>query len=200
MLQTIVDLCRTGGYDAHGFGKAEEFLELKTIARPSVIVIDIRLDAIDGLKLQELLLERQITIPVIVISAYADVPTAVRCLRKGALTLLEKPFQRQELLAEVKSAISADAVRVKLEKHWKSLHRSLAGLTAREQIVLDRLLEGRMNKSIAKDLKVSLRTIEQDRARILRKFKVSNSTELAVKVTELKFLSEHLLRENRLST
>lgn len=181
--------CEQAGYRIRCFDSAEDFLRTDSFERPCCAVVDIRLNGgITGLALQSELKRRDISIPTIVISGYADVRTAVDCMRLGATTLLEKPVAPDDLLTAIGDAIERDKVQRVIAQHVQSLQSSLNQLTGRELEVLDSLLAGKLNKQIALDLDVSQRTIEVDRSRILKKFKASNAAELAVKATELKML------------
>lgn len=181
--------CEEAGYRVVCFYSAEAFLEAAPYDRPGCAVIDIRLSGgITGIALQSELERREIDIPTIVISGYADVRTAVDCMRLGATTLLEKPVSPDDFLAAVKHAIEKDVASRIVSEHVQNLQSSLNQLTAREREVLESLLEGKLNKQIALDLDVSQRTIEVDRSRILKKFNVSNAAALAVKATELRLL------------
>ncbi|MCO6042637.1 response regulator [Aeoliella sp. ICT_H6.2] len=181
--------CQQAGYQVHCFDSAEQFLAAEPHQRPCCAVVDIRLSGgITGIALQSELKRRSISVPTIVISGYADVRTAVNCMRLGATTLLEKPIPPSDLLNAISDAIERDKVRHVISEHVHKLQSSLNQLTGRELEVLDSLLAGKLNKQIALELDVSQRTIEVDRSRILKKFNAANAAELAVKATELKML------------
>jgi FixJ family two-component response regulator len=181
---------QNSGFKVVGFASAEEFLAVGPLQRPCCAVIDICLGGkLTGIALYEELKRRTTEVPTIFISGFADVSTAVSCMRTGALMLLEKPVAVDGLLKHVREAIERDQFNRLINRHVRSLQASLQQLTTRERGVLDALLAGKLNKQIAQDLDVSERTIEVDRSRILKKFNANNAAELAVKATELRMLS-----------
>lgn len=181
---------QNAGLRVHAFSSAEEFLAIGSLLRPCCAVIDIYLKGkLNGIAVYEELKRRTTEIPTIFISGVADVTTAVNCMRTGALMLLEKPVAVEGLLEHVREALERDQFNRMIQRHIRLLEVSLGQLTSREREVLDSLLSGKLNKQIAQELDVSERTIEVDRARILKKFNATNAAELAVKATELRLLS-----------
>lgn len=142
------------------------------------ILTDVRMPEMDGLALQRHLSETGVRLPVIVMTGHGDVPIAVQALKAGAADFLEKPFDNSQLLTAVTNAIAAserthgEAVAV------ADITRKLANLTPREREVLDKLVEGLPNKSIAYDLGSSPRTVEVHRARVMEKMGARSLPEL----------------------
>jgi FixJ family two-component response regulator len=137
-----------------------------------------------GLKAQQLLTRRGYTLPVIFISGHGDIPMAVRAVQAGAMDFLEKPFSDQALLDRVDAALEADrAHRAKLADR-AGVAAGLESLTPREYEVLLRLLDGKVNKIIARELEVSTRTVEIHRARVLQKMGVGNASQLVRRVLD----------------
>jgi FixJ family two-component response regulator len=134
---------------------------------------------ISGLKLQEIMAERGLRLPVIVITGHGDVAMAVRAMKAGAQDFLEKPFNDQALLERVQQCLALDA-RVRKDQAERGRIAERAGtLTARESEVLDGVLGGRSNKQIAADLGISIKTVEVHRARVMEKMHAATVGQLA---------------------
>ena len=165
------------GYTARGFGSAPEFLALAPSLPLGCVIADIRMPEMDGLELQQRLIEHGLKFPLIVISGHGDVPLAVRVMKAGAIDFIEKPFAAQAILDSLVVAFSRlDGPR---ERDTETLARAkLALLSPREREVLEGLLAGLPNKSIAYDLAISPRTVEIHRARVMDKMGVRSLPEL----------------------
>ena len=165
------------GYTARGFGSAPEFLALAPSLPLGCVIADIRMPEMDGLELQQRLIEHGLKFPLIVISGHGDVPLAVRVMKAGAIDFIEKPFAAQAILDSLIVAFSRlDGPR---ERDTETLARAkLALLSPREREVLEGLLAGLPNKSIAYDLAISPRTVEIHRARVMDKMGVRSLPEL----------------------
>ncbi len=172
-------LLNSAGHKTEEFSDAESFLS-QYEGQPGCIVLDVRLDgAMNGLDLQDELLERGITIPVIFISGYADVPMAVSAMRRGARDFFEKPFDDQALLNRVQAAIRSDLITY---EHRNLLMRDLSRLTAREREVMQLLARARDTKQIARELDISPKTAEKHRANVLVKMNVDTVVELVCRL------------------
>lgn len=183
----IAALVATIGYRSKCFESAEAYLSMQQ-ARPACLVLDLVLGGMSGLDLQKRLSETQQAIPVVIISAFADVNTAVACMENGAVTLLEKPCEDDALLNAIQHAVQHGEEQAKLLKKLEKLQSIERILVPRERDVLGKVIKGSLNKQIARDLKVSERTIENVRSRLMKKFAADNATELAAKYTELNLL------------
>jgi FixJ family two-component response regulator len=160
------------------FETAEVFLERYTPDRPGCLVLDLRLPGMSGVALQEELRQRGIALPIIMISGFADVDTAVRVLKRGALDFIEKPFPDAVLLERVHEALLLDEHR---RRDWAVRERvaaSLARLTARERAVFDQVVLGKANKVVAIEFGISEKTVEAHRARVMHKLGASSLAEL----------------------
>lgn len=165
------------GRPVRAFASAVEFLA-GYAGGPGCLVLDIRMPGLTGVELQQKLLADGVGIPVVVVSGHADVRTAVQVMARGAVTLLEKPFRLDELLAHVRTALDRDAA-VRLDAARRSeADARLAALTAKEREVLDAVVAGRTNREIADVLGLSLRAVEDRRARLMRKMRVGSVAEL----------------------
>ncbi|MFV1966957.1 MAG: response regulator transcription factor [Pirellulaceae bacterium] len=160
------------------FESALEFLNTYDVNRPGCLVLDVRMPAMSGLELQQKLIDADIRLPIIFVSAHADIPIASRAFRSGAFDFVQKPVNNNDLLERIQQAVEKDA-------HWRSLckidadvqHR-IDSLTPKEREVLDSLVQGKSIKQIASHFNVSIQTAAKHRARILDKLLVDNEVEL----------------------
>ena len=165
-------------YQVATFGSAEAFLERYDPKAIACLVLDVRMPGMSGLQLQEELLSRGSHLPVVFITGHGDVPMAVATMKKGAADFIEKPFEQQALKALVERMLERareDAARIERERMNSSL---LARLTPREQQVLERIVAGRLNKQIADDLGISIKTVEAHRANIMEKLNAGTVADL----------------------
>ncbi len=151
------------------FASADEFLQGEEDHRAGCLVLDIRMPGLGGLELQEELISRGNTLPIIFVTGHGDVPMAVDAMQKGAVDFIQKPFRDQELLDRIREALLTDKERrEELEQHAEVESR-LQKLTKREHEVFDLVVTGKPNKVIAYELDVSQRTVEIHRARVMEK-------------------------------
>ncbi|MGX9936412.1 response regulator transcription factor [Advenella kashmirensis] len=171
-------LLEANGYQVVAFDSAEKFLEGYNPNVISVLIADVRMPGMSGLELQETLVARKATIPVVFITGHGDVPMAVSTMKKGAVDFLEKPFNEADL-REIIARMLEQAVSNASEQQARKNHEELIGrLTAREQQVLERIVAGRLNKQIADDLNISIKTVEAHRANIMEKLEVTTVADL----------------------
>ncbi len=166
------------GMKAQAYASAEEFLAVITAEQTGCLLLDVSLPGMSGLQLQQTLRERQIRLPVIILTGSADVSIATACMKAGALDLIEKPFESDLLLERVREALELDRQYRRDQSVWKDIDLRINTLTLREREVLDRVVAGHANKMIALLLNTSPRTVEVHRARIIRKMKVDSLAEL----------------------
>jgi len=182
--QSVSALVESMGLAAETYESAEAFLESFDKHRTGCLVTDYRMLGMSGLELQEALVRENITLPIIVITAYADVPTAVRAMKRGAITLLEKPCHEEELVANIRRAVEQDVNTRHKSLRIDDIRARLQTLTEGEKAVILRLLDGKMNKNIAKELDLGLRTVELRRHQIMKKMNVDSVAELVRLVME----------------
>jgi len=157
---------------------AEDFLKAYDPDLPGCIILDIRMPVTSGIGLQKRLLEMGSNHPIIFLTGHADVPTAVEIMRAGALDLIQKPFPEQQLLDRVNLALVKD-VNARVENETlKEVRNRLSTLTQREHQVLRLVVLGRSSKAIAVDLRISQRTVDVHRARLMKKMGVTSATKL----------------------
>lgn len=161
------------------YPSAEAFLAAWDETFAGCIVLDIRMDEMSGNELFDRLIERGCQLPVIFLTGHGDVPLAVSTLKNGAFDFLEKPFNDNQLVDRVMDALRLDDERRQAAASADSINRRLAQLTPRERQVMERILAGKLNKVIADELKVCMRTVEVHRASLFEKMGVKTAVELA---------------------
>jgi RNA polymerase sigma factor (sigma-70 family) len=165
-------------FEAIACPTAEDFLSRFDRDTPACVLLDLRMPGMGGLELQGLLLKHGITVPVIVLTGHGDVPVAVRAMKAGAIDFIEKPATEDQLLAAIAQAHHTLAERGIPSLKADEVARRLGRLTTREREVLDLLVQGLTNKSIAEELGISQRTVEIHRARIREKLEARGLADL----------------------
>lgn len=178
MCDSLRWILEMAGFNVKTYLSAEAFLKDPNQDRPGCLVLDIRMPGINGLQLQKLLLEESNPLPIIFITAHGEIPDAVGALQKGAVDFLTKPFDNQVLLERIQSSINLDQERQETRRRYEELMKRVAKLTRRERQVLDLLVMGKMNKIIAADLEISIKTVEAHRAQVMEKTRTRNLAEL----------------------
>lgn len=169
--------------ECKSFASAEEFLKYYQ-GEPGCLITDVRMPCMTGIAFQDALIERGIELPLLLLTAYPEVGLAVKAMRKGAMTLLEKPCRQSELWDEIQHALDLDRKHRQRKLRLSRTRARLESLSADEQNVLALVLLGTPSKVIAKQLDVSIRTIEARRSSIFRKMEVSSVAELVRAVVE----------------
>jgi len=178
MLKYLSELVKTINYKAQTYDSANDFLNTYNDDGLGCLVLDMRLPGINGLELQQQLAGNNIDLPVIMISGFGDVSTAVKAMKAGVLDFLEKPFKGQDLLALIQKAVSKHEIdRTKNKSQNKTLKR-INSLTKREKEVMGLVVSGMINKDIAKQLEISIKTVEVHRANMMVKMAVTSVTDL----------------------
>lgn len=174
------------GLPVQTFSSAQGFLDAIDKSRPGCVVTDIRMPGMTGIELQKELRERKVRLPVIVITAYGDVSFAVEAFHGGAIDFLQKPYRPQHMISRIREALARDQARRLLERELKRTRTQLASLTQRETEVMERLVEGKTTKEIARDLGIGLSTVDYHRGNVLTKLDVDNVVNLAVAVQKFR--------------
>ncbi|MBL8395949.1 MAG: response regulator transcription factor [Candidatus Accumulibacter sp.] len=172
-------LLESRGVACASYPSAEDFLAAWDSSLAGCIVLDIRMDGMSGPELFELLCERGCKLPVIFLTGHGDVPMAVSALKKGAFDFVEKPCNDNELVNRVIEALKLDANQRVAASDSDSVNSLIARLTTRERQVMELVLSGKLNKLIADELQISMRTVEVHRANLLEKMGVRTAVELA---------------------
>jgi FixJ family two-component response regulator len=178
MRQALVELLQATGFSAIGYASTGEFLLNSLPDQHGCILLDVQLPGPSGLDLQAALLRKGVALPIIFLTGHADVPSTVRAMKAGAVDFLEKPVNRDTLLEALRRALEADAVRRNALAAANRHQARLDLLTTRERAVFDRVIAGMLNKQIAAELDVSLRTVKAHRAQMMQKLGVSTPAEL----------------------
>ncbi|MDD5365478.1 MAG: response regulator [Gallionellaceae bacterium] len=177
-------LLRSRSVESRSWGSAEAFLADYDPAMTGCLVLDIRMRAMTGLELFDRLRELDCRMPVIFLTGHGEVPQAVQALKNGAFDFLEKPFDDNQLADRVIAALALDAERRLSGHNSDHLKECLASLTAREKEVMGHILAGKLNKVIADEMNIAMRTVEVHRAHIFEKMGVKSAVELARRLSQ----------------
>ena len=176
--QAVAFLLATSGFAVRVYESADAFLEALDTVQAGCIVTDVRMPGMTGVELLRQLRERETGFPVIVITGHADVPLAVEAMKLGALDFLEKPFDDEALIAAVESAMGRHEQDARRSAEKVATMERIASLSARERQVLEGLVAGNPNKTIAFDLGISPRTVEIYRANVMTKMNAASLSDL----------------------
>jgi len=165
-------------YRVRCFDSAESFLSRYDPREVACVIVDIRMGGMSGLELQDKLVEKHSPLPIVFITGHGDVPMAVNTMKKGAMDFIQKPFKEDDLLSLVERML--DSARESFSDHQNAVTRDalLSKLTGREAQVLERIVAGRLNKQIADDLGISIKTVEAHRANIMEKLNANTVADL----------------------
>ena len=178
MLRYLSDLVNTLDYNSQTYDSASNFLDTYNNDGLGCLILDLRLPGISGLELHQQLPEIGVDLPVIMISGFGDISTVVKAMKSGVLDFLEKPFKGQELLELIHKAINQHKeIREKKNTQNKALTR-LDSLTKREKQVMELVVAGMLNKDIAKELEISIKTVEVHRANVMDKMSANSVADL----------------------
>lgn len=167
------------GLPVRSFASAREFLAAVDPDQGGCAVIDIRMPDLDGLSLQQEMVRRGLTLPVIIVTGHGDVGAAVMAFRAGAVDFLQKPFDEDMLIERIREAIERDRRARRLSLEVSEIRNRFNLLSPREQEVMDLVAQGHSNKVIAIRLDIGVRTVETHRAKVLEKMEVRSAPELA---------------------
>ena len=165
-------------YRVRCFESAESFLSRYDAREVACLIVDIRMGGMTGLELQSRLIEAHSPLPIVFITGHGDVPMAVDSMKKGAMDFIQKPFKEDQLLTLVERML--DQAKDAFAEHQSAANRGalMARLTLREAQVLERIVAGRLNKQIADDLGISIKTVEAHRANIMEKLNANTVADL----------------------
>lgn len=177
--KAVTRLLRVKGLEVAVFASAAEFLAAHDATAPGCLVLDIAMPELNGLELQQALVERESTLPIVFLTGRADVPMCAQAMKRGAADFLTKPVDDADLLAAVHRALEQDHAARRTRAELASIHARLASLTPREREVLEHVVSGQLNKQIAGDLGTVENTVKAQRARMMEKMQVGSVAELA---------------------
>jgi len=166
------------GVLVRSFPNAEAFLEGFKPNGPACLVLDLKLGGMDGLGLQQRLKERGTELPVVFVSGTAQVPQAVQAVKDGAVDFVVKPFDYRKLVTLIRNCLARSTEAHQRREKAEGSQANLAALTPREREVMDRVVAGKLNRLIADELDVSIKTVEAHRARIMEKLQVHSVADL----------------------
>ncbi|WP_442763492.1 response regulator transcription factor [Malikia spinosa] len=165
-------------YRVRCFESAEAFLSRFDPREVACLIADIRMDGMSGMELQDRLIERLSPLPIVFITGHGDVPMAVETMKKGALDFIQKPFNEEHLLPLVERMLERARESFAAQQVVANREALISKLTSREAQVLERIVAGRLNKQIADDLGISIKTVEAHRANIMEKLNAATVADL----------------------
>jgi FixJ family two-component response regulator len=184
MRDSLAWLLESNELRVSAFESGEAFLDAYRDDMAGCLVLDVRMPGMSGLELHERLQAMNSPLPIIFVTGHGDVPMAVSALKKGAADFIEKPFNDKEILRLIEQCLAIDREQSGRRRHNADIERRLASLTPREREVMDLMAAGRLNKQIADDLGISIKTVEVHRARVMDKMEVRSLAELVQCVME----------------
>ena len=185
MRGALPDLFMVTKKRANAFSNGLEFLQLADTSAPGCVVVDLRMPGVTGLDLQSELISIGSRLPIIFLTAYADIPTSVRAMKAGATDFITKPFVNQDLLEAVEHAINLDTERRKTDAETDRIRALADTLTPREKDVMWQVVSGLMNKQVAYELGISEMTVKIHRMSVMRKMESRSLADLVRKAEQL---------------
>src|SRR6201984_3145960 len=175
---SVVRLLRTVSLHTQQFSSVSEFLEADPLEGPTCLILDVRMPGRSGLELQRDLAAANRQVPIIFITAHADVPMTVQAMKGGAIEFLTKPLRPQDLLDAVEAGLARDRTRQENERAFAMLRARFDELSSREREVMLLVVAGRLNKQIANDIGIAEATVKVHRTHLMRKMKARSFPEL----------------------
>ena len=175
---SVARLLRTVGLHARQFSSVPDFLKADPPDGPTCLVLDVRMPGRSGLELQRELIAANRQVPIIFITAHADVTMTVQAMKGGAIEFLTKPFRDQDLLDAIEAGLARDRARRESDKAVAALRERLGTLSSRESEIMLHVVAGRLNKQIANDIGIAESTVKVHRTNLMRKMKARSVPEL----------------------
>ena len=176
---SVARLLRTVGLHTREFSSVADFLKADPSDGPTCLVLDVRMPGRSGLDLQRDLAAANRQVPIIFITAHADVPMTVQAMKGGAIEFLTKPFRDQDLIEAVEAGLARDRARRERDRQLAALRERFDGLSSREREVMLHVMAGRLNKQIAHDIGIAESTVKVHRTNLMRKMKARSIPELS---------------------
>lgn len=176
--ESLEELLASVGLRSQSFGTAQEFLSVEPSDGPSCLILDVRLPGISGLDLQRELKRGRTSIPIVFLTAHADVPMSVKAMKSGAIEFLTKPFRQQDLLDAVQRSLSRARVLREKQQELEELRNRRERLSVREREVMKLVVSGMLNKQVAAELGASEATIKMYRSQVMKKMEAKSLPEL----------------------
>ena len=172
-------LLRTIGLHTREFSSVSDFLKEQPVDGPTCLVLDVRLPGRSGLELQRDLAAANRQVPIIFITAHADIPMTVQAMKGGAIEFLTKPFRDQDLIEAVEAGLARDRARRERDRALAALRERFDKLRSREREIMLHVMSGRLNKQIAHDVGIAESTVKVHRTNLMRKMKAQSLPELS---------------------
>jgi FixJ family two-component response regulator len=172
-------LLRSVGLDTRQFSSVAEFFKADPSDGPTCLVLDVRMPGRSGLELQRDLAAANKQLPIIFITAHADIPMTVQAMKGGAIEFLTKPFRDQELLDAVEAGIARDRARRESDRALGALRKRFETLSSREREIIIQVTAGRLNKQIASEIGIAESTVKVHRTNLMRKMQARSLPELS---------------------
>jgi len=176
---SVARLLRTVGLETRQFSSVSDFLKADPSDGPTCLVLDVRMPGRSGLDLQRELAAAHRELPIIFITAHADVPMSVQAMKGGAIEFLTKPLRDQDLLDAVEAGLARDRARWESDKALRALRERFDTLSPREREIMVQVTAGRLNKQIAHDFGITESTVKVHRTNLMRKMKARSLPELS---------------------
>jgi FixJ family two-component response regulator len=189
---SVARLLRTVGLRTREFSSVSDFLQADLSDGPTCLVLDVRMPGRSGLELQRDLAAANRQVPIIFITAHADVPMTVQAMKGGAMEFLTKPFRDQDLIEAVEAGLARDRTRRENDKAVAGLRERFDTLSPREREIMLHVMAGRLNKQIAHDIGIAESTVKVHRTNLMRKMKAHSLPELS-RMAEILNLMPHQL-------
>ena len=187
--ESLQELLESVGLQSKSFGTAQEFLSSPRSDSPSCLILDVRLPGISGLDLQHELKKAKVSIPIIFLTAHADVPMSVKAMKSGAVEFLTKPFRHQDLLDAVQRSLTRDRIVRERQQEKAKLQERYNTLSGREREVMRLVVSGMLNKQIAAELGASEATVKMHRGQAMKKMQATSLPELVRMADRLKSIT-----------
>ena len=166
------------GFEVASFADAQQFLDHKRLDRPGCLILDVNMPGLSGIELQDQLAARQIDLPIVFISAHGDIPMSVKAMKAGAVDFLPKPVDQQQLIQTVQQAIDRHALERRDNAELTEFRHRVDSLSKRESEVLELVVQGLLNKQIARRLHITEYTVKVHRRHVMDKTEVDSLAEL----------------------
>lgn len=176
--KSVKRLIRASGFEVVALESADSFLSQRSIRRPACLLLDIQLPDMDGMTLQQKLIDEEMNLPIVFMTGHGSIPMSVRAMKKGAVDFLPKPFEAEDLHSALLRAIERDVQILKTESQTKKAVSLVNTLTPREKEVMQWVITGKLNKQIADALGIAEKTVKVHRGRVMEKTGVTSVAEL----------------------
>lgn len=187
----LQELVSTIKYKTKVYDSATNFLESYKDDGVGCLLLDLRMPEISGLDLQNQLISSSIDLPVIMITGYGDVPTAVKAMKAGVFDFIEKPFRAKFMIDRIHNAVNQHKKTRQNKQVDKDIIKLIDSLTNREKEVMDLVIQGKQNKDIALELEISVKTVEVHRANVMNKMQANSIVELVRMCLQIKETEEN---------